>query len=69
MTIYYLNDKTTLAFIRVIDLTGSRFVTLQPHTGQTFDLQCPDGAIPFVKDWDGGAILLSYMDSLDGVQT
>lgn len=40
-----------------------RFVQLKPLEMRRFDLDLPEGTIPFFKVWETGQALLSYVDS------
>lgn len=72
MKIYYLNDETAPVTIRLIGPApevANTFVTLAPQEGREFEVDAPEGAIPFVKRWDNRTILLSYIQRHSAADT
>ena len=72
MKIYYLNDESAPITVRLIGASPeckNTYVQLQPQEGRTFEFAAPEGAIPFVKQWDNHIVLLSYIPSplADGI--
>ena len=62
MKIYYMNDENTTVQVRVIDDKGENtHHSLGPHSGQEFEFNAPEGAIPYVKRWSNRTVMLSYM--------
>jgi hypothetical protein len=62
MKVYYFNDRTVEAVVFTNDFNG-KGITLSPGTGELFDLgDVPPTSIPFVKNWEHGHVLISYID-------
>lgn len=37
------------------------YLTLKPQEGRVFEVDAPEGAIPWVKKWNTPVVLLSYL--------
>jgi hypothetical protein len=71
MKIVYLNDETSSVCVRVIGQTINTTETVNPQQIRVFELDAPEGAVPYVKRWDNHIVLLSYMrmESLGDIES
>lgn len=71
MKIYYLNDEHKPVTIQVngqlkpsptnpYGEPNIEYFILQSQEGRLFDIDAPEGAIPWVKRWENRVVLLSY---------
>jgi hypothetical protein len=72
MKIYYLNDEDRSVTVQVNgqlrpSLTNPygeptiEYFKLGPKEGRMFDVDAPDGAIPWIKKWSTPIVLLSFL--------
>jgi hypothetical protein len=72
MKIYYLNDEHKTVTIQVNhQLQPSptnpygepkiEYFRLEPQQSKMFEIDAPEGAIPYVKRWENRIVLLSYL--------
>lgn len=72
MKIYYLNDEHEPVLVRVnhqftfdpanpFAQPKHDYVHLAPAESRVFDIDAPEGSIPFVKRWERRVVLLSYI--------
>lgn len=61
MKIYYFNDTERKQLVYVNTLS-SEPETLASADGSIFDVKVRDNAIPFIKVWEDGVVLLSDTD-------
>lgn len=67
MKIYYLNDEKKPITVRVLDskydamnATGDTYTVLQSCEGRMFDLELPEGTVPYIKKWPT-MVMISYV--------
>jgi hypothetical protein len=59
--VFYLNDERKPITVKILDMAGDRFETLQPAEGKTYDIMLPDEpAILYVKKWPA-MVMISYI--------
>jgi len=74
MKIYYLNDESRSVTVQVngqlrpsdVNPYGEpsvEYFTLKPQEGRVFEVDAPEGAIPWVKKWNTPMVLLSYLQT------
>jgi hypothetical protein len=74
MKIYYFNDEKQPVTIQVngqlrppsINKYGDpqiEYFTLKPLEARVFEVDAPEGAIPYVKRWENRFVLLSYLQA------
>ena len=68
MKIYYNNDEHKTVTIRVIsepknimDQDFIRYETFKANEARVIELDAPEGSIPYVKRWESGQILVTYL--------
>ena len=69
-SIVIFNDREIPMNLQIQDLDTiqdenheHRFTQLKPLESRRFELDLPEGTIPFFKVWETGQALLSYVDS------
>ncbi len=71
MKIYYMNDRKIPVTVQVngqlrpsptnpYGVPTIDYSTLKPQEGKLFDVDAPEGAIPWVKSWES-CVLLTYV--------
>ena len=76
MEVFYYNDEHEEVNIQVngkIQADGLprvEYRTLQPQTGEIFNVDAPEGAILHIKRWERRIVLLSYIpaESIDSIR-
>jgi hypothetical protein len=74
MKIYYFNDEKQPVTIQVngqlrpsaTNKYGDpqiEYFTLKPLEARVFDVDAPEGSIPYVKRWESRMVLLSYLQA------
>ena len=74
MKIYYFNDEKQPVTIQVngqlrpsaTNKYGDpqiEYFTLNPLEARVFDVDAPEGSIPYVKRWESRMVLLSYLQA------
>lgn len=54
MRVYLLNDRTKPRIVYLGTMSNDNCVILQPQEAKILEItEAPEGAIPWVKDWDG----------------
>lgn len=72
MKVYYYNDEKQPVVVQVNGqlrpspmnprgMPSIDYTTLKPQEGKLFDIDAPEGAIPWIKRWETRAVLLSYV--------
>ena len=72
MKIFFLNDRRKTVTVQIngqlkrtpqnpYGMPQIDYHQLAPQEGKTFDVDAPEGAIPYVKVWETGTALLSYV--------
>lgn len=73
MKIYYMNDRNMVIIVQVngqvrpspTNPYGEPLIEnfkLKPQEGRLFEVDAPEGSIPWVKVWETGTVLLSYVN-------
>ncbi len=73
MQIYYLNDRKIPITVQTngqlkrtpqnpYGLPQIDYFQLKPQEGRLFEVDAPEGSIPWVKVWETGTVLLSYVN-------
>lgn len=64
MKLFWFNDTNDAQV--VYGPTFNEYLgTVQPQTGQFFEIKLEEGSIPFIKTWPNGQVLLSTMTAPD----
>lgn len=60
MKLYYFNDTKKRVRVCIGTLVYTSKI-LEPAEGAMFDIDAPDGGIPFVKVWENHTVLLAVV--------
>lgn len=74
MKIFYMNDENQNVTVQTVgQLKASptnphgeptiEYFQLKPQEGRLFEIDSPEGSIPWVKRWENRIVLLSYVSS------
>ena len=62
--IFVFNDRKTAMLCRAIDsVIENRYYNIPPNEGALVDLTIPKGSCPFIKLWEEGVALVTYIDN------
>lgn len=70
MKVYYFNDEQKPITVRIFDATYDptfqtdnqrHYHKLEPAEGKMFDVELPEGTVPFIKKWVN-MVMISYVD-------
>jgi len=72
MKVYYMNDEKETVLVQVngqlrpsnVNPYGEpsvEYFSLQPQESRIFDIDAPEGSIPYVKRWESRHVLLTYL--------
>lgn len=59
---YVFNDRQKPMALHVQSIHSEAFFKLPPQSTEMVDLEIPDHTVPFLKVWESGQALLSYID-------
>ena len=63
--VFYFNDREKSAGVRVLRSDDEGYevrAVLSPGEGRYFEVEAPDGMVPFIKVWETNQVLISWID-------
>lgn len=62
MKISWFNDKKSAVRLYIHTLAWETSIIVGPQEMKIIDVPVPEGHIPWIKEWDNGTVLISWID-------